>query len=174
MWHQCDDRVVLLCYPPWFLYFKLEINITSKLNNQTCTSWVEWIVNTFTTMSHVTKAKKTLIRYICLFTCHSYTEESYPLTCIRDGPIRYVCLWAKSLTTLGLIYKTSYDKYATMLRHAECLRQMYDTTISISILPHPFLTKYRLWSCVNVTIFNDCLHSLTDEQPERAFIISRS
>jgi len=28
----------------------------------------------------------------------------------------------------GLIYKTSYDKYTTMLRHAECLRQMYDKT----------------------------------------------
>jgi len=30
--------------------------------------------------------------------------------------------------TRGLIYKTSYDKYTTMLRHAEGLRQMYDKT----------------------------------------------
>jgi len=26
----------------------------------------------------------------------------------------------------GLIYKTSYDEYTTMLRHTESLRQIYD------------------------------------------------
>ena len=32
----------------------------------------------------------------------------------------------QQLIILGLIYKTSYDKYTTMLRHVEGLRQMYD------------------------------------------------
>jgi len=52
-----------------------------------------------------------------------------PATPVMRNNVDFLCLFVFKIGAYrGLIYKTLHDKYMTMLRHAEGVRQMYHKT----------------------------------------------